>query len=347
VSGLHVVHVVCSEAFAGVERYVLETSREMRAQGCRVTVVGCGRESVGIPLQRDGVDWLPGARPADAFRALRRIEDIDVIDTHMTKADFVGASVGFVRRIPVVSTRHFAAPRGRGGVNGALGGMLRGAFTRQIAISRFVAEHIEGPSTIVHNGVADVPNVDDAAREPFVLVLQRLEAEKRTDVALRAWASAEIPEPWRLVVAGQGSESSRLRQLARELGVAASVDFVGFRSDVSSLLSRASALVASPPLEPLGLSVLEAMAHGLPVVAAGGGGHVETVGGVDGAALFPPDDVAAAARALTELIGDARRRRDYGARLRERQRASFSLPAQTTATLEVLGAAARRRTTAP
>jgi glycosyltransferase involved in cell wall biosynthesis len=342
VTRLHVAHVVCSEAFAGVERYVLETSLAMSEAGCRVTVIGGGRDSVGSQLERAGVHWMPGARPADAARALRRLDSIDVIDTHMTKADFVGATVGFVRRIPVVSTRHFAAPRGRGGTNGVLGGMLRGAFAAQIAISQFVAERIEGASTIVHNGVVNVPNIDDSGREPFVLVLQRLEAEKHTDVALRAWASIERRGSWRLVVAGQGAEAGALKDLARELGVADTVDFVGFQSDVGSVLSRASVLFASAPLEPLGLSVIEAMAHGLPVVAAGGGGHLETVGGVEGAMLFPPDEPVVAGRLLAELIEDPERRHTYGRRLRERQRTVFSLPLQVAATLEVLEKATRR-----
>ena len=64
-------------------------------------------------------------------------------------------------------------------------------------------------------------------------------------------------------------------------------------------------LVAPCPIEAFGLSVVEAMARSLPVVAAAAGAHLETVGSVDGAALFPPtDDPADAARWLEKLAGD-------------------------------------------
>jgi glycosyltransferase involved in cell wall biosynthesis len=175
----------------------------------------------------------------------------------------------------------------------------------------------------------------------MVLALQRLEAEKGTDVAIRAWAATDRAEGWRLVVAGEGAQEGALRELAAELGVADSVDFIGFQDDVGSWLSRAAVLIAPPPREPYGLTVLEAMSYGLPVVAAAGGGHLETVGAVEGAALFPAGDADAAGAQLSTLIADPDRRRDYGRALRAHQRAAFSVAAQTVATRSVLAAAIR------
>ena len=65
------------------------------------------------------------------------------------------------------------------------------------------------------------------------------------------------------------------------------------------------------------------MAHGVPVVAADGGAHVETVG--DAGMLFPPGDAQAAAEALVRLAEDPDLRRQVGADLRDRQRRMFSL----------------------
>jgi glycosyltransferase involved in cell wall biosynthesis len=337
-SAPHVVHVVCSEAFAGVERYVLRSARALRDSGCTVTVVGGGRETMGEALASAGIDWHPGASIRTAYGAVRRIRDADVVVTHMTNADIAGALAG---RAPVVSVRHFAARRGGNPVNRVLAGIATRRVASQIAISAFVAEHIEGDSVVVHTGVPDAPDVDDAAREPFVLVLQRLEAEKRTDVAIRAWAAATRPAGWRLVVAGEGADEGSLRALAAECGVDASVEFVGFQSDVGSWLSRASALIAPTPREGLGLTVLEAMAYGVPVVASAAGGHLETAGTVADAALFPVGDAAAAGAQLSALMADPGRRRDYGHALRDRQRTAFSVEAQTAATLRVLTTATR------
>jgi len=98
-------------------------------------------------------------------------------------------------------------------------------------------------------------------------------------------------------------------------------------------------LLAPTPIEAFGLSVLEAMSHGLPVVAAGAGGHLETVGSTPGAALFAPGDAAAAARQLARLITDPRDRRRYGDALRERQRTLFTAERQTEGTLRVFAGA--------
>jgi glycosyltransferase involved in cell wall biosynthesis len=77
-------------------------------------------------------------------------------------------------------------------------------------------------------------------------------------------------------------------------------------------------------LDGFGLSVVEAMAHGVPVVAARAGGHLETL--ADEGLLFPPGDPAAAARELVRLQEDPSFRRSVGSALRRRQRDLFSLP---------------------
>jgi len=109
-----------------------------------------------------------------------------------------------------------------------------------------------------------------------------------------------------------------------------SVRFVGHVGDVSSYLRRAGILLATAPAEPFGLSVVEAMAAGVPVIAARSGGHLETIGSVDGAPLFPVGDVNAAARCLTDLAADSGRRKDLSDAGREVQRREFSLARQVS-----------------
>ena len=101
-----------------------------------------------------------------------------------------------------------------------------------------------------------------------------------------------------------------MRTLAHELGVTDSIDFVGQIADTDRLLGESSVVLATPPAEPFGLSVVEAMAHGVPVVAAAGGAHVETMG--DAGMLFPPGDARAAARCAGQLAADPDLRRKVG-----------------------------------
>ena len=106
--------------------------------------------------------------------------------------------------------------------------------------------------------------------------------------------------------------------------MADSVTFLGQVDDTEALLARSSILLAPSFQDAFGLAVVEAMAHGLPIVAAAAGGHLETVG--DAGLLVPPGDVAATARALVQLSADPTRRAEMGRRLRARQQERFSLP---------------------
>jgi glycosyltransferase involved in cell wall biosynthesis len=77
------------------------------------------------------------------------------------------------------------------------------------------------------------------------------------------------------------------------------------------------------------------MARGLPVVAAGSGAHLETVGGTPGAFLFRPGDAEDGGRQLAELAGSPDLRDDYGARLQAVQREQFTVDEQARRTQAV------------
>ncbi len=328
-TGLHVLHVVCGEGFAGVERYVCTLAPVLARAGLAVTVVGGQPEAMRRELHATGVAWLPGGSLAAAARSIAQARRPDVINAHMTEAELVATVVGALRRVPVVSTQHFGAARGSGRASRLAVAWADRRLAAQIAISAYVASRTGTSTGVVRSGVGPPSPQPEGEREPAVLVAQRLEAEKGSDVAVRAWAAAAArTRGWRLWVVGSGREADALSALARRLGVADTVDFLGYRSDVRELMGRASVLLATTPVEGLGLSVLEAMAAGLPVVATGSGGHLETVGGVPDAALFPPGDAATAARLLDELVADPGRRHAYGADLRRRQRHAFTVERQ-------------------
>jgi glycosyltransferase involved in cell wall biosynthesis len=97
-------------------------------------------------------------------------------------------------------------------------------------------------------------------------------------------------------------------------------------------MRTAGVLLAPDEDEAFGLSVVEAMARGLPVVAAGSGAHLETVGSTPGAALFAPGDPGDAARLLRELALSEHARDEYGARLQAVQREHFTVEQQARRT---------------
>jgi len=320
-TGLRVVHIVVTENFAGVERYICQVANGLAARGHQVDVIGGAPDRMRAELDRN-VGYMPAATLVAGTRALVAARGVDVIHVHMTTAEASAYIAHLVDDAPIVATRHFAADRGSSPVRRALARITSRPIVVDIAISEFVARTVAGATTQIPNGVADRPQAPLAV--PVVVMLQRLDDEKAPDVGIRAWVRSGLAEHgWRLVVAGSGVLRADMESLVDRLGCRDSVEFVGQVSDTDRLLTEASILLAPAPAEPFGLSVVEAMSHGLAVVAAGGGAHVETVG--EAGLLFPPGGVDAAAGSLRLLAGDPDMLRSVGHALRRRQQERYSL----------------------
>ncbi len=318
---LTVVHVVVTDGFAGVERYVCQVAGELDQRGHRVHIIGGDPARMRSELP-DTVSHRPAGHLVRAAAALATVRDADLVHVHMTAAEGAAWLSRPVQRAPFVATRHFAAGRGSTLVARSLARLTSRAISCDIAISQFVADSLSSPSVVIPNGVPDRPQA--VLEERTVVMLQRLDTEKAPDVGIRAFAlSGLAASGWRLEVAGHGRLGPSLWQLVGELGMTGSVELVGHVTGTDGLLSRSSVLLAPAPREPFGLSVVEGMAHGLPIVAAGGGAHTETVG--DDGILFAPGDPSAAGTALRRLGGDLALRRATGEALRRRQQERFSL----------------------
>lgn len=318
-----IVHAVRSDSFSGVERYICDVTTVLHARGYRVAVVGGDPATMTRQLPVN-VPHYAAASTAEVAAVLLR-QRRAIVHCHMTAAEAAAAITKPVSRSRIVTTRHFTGRRGSTPAVRLATHALQRAVDRQIAISEFVAGSVEGRSIVLLNGVRDI---DDGAPSPgkTVLVMQRHQPEKQTDIALRAWAASRLPEEgWRLTVLGRGSRTEDLKSLARQLDIDDSTDFLGFVPDPFHHMRQAGIFLATAPAEPFGLAVAEAMAHGLPVVAAAGGGHLETVGAAG--LLFPPGDSAACAAALHRLASDGQLRLQLGRQARDRQRALFSLDA--------------------
>jgi glycosyltransferase involved in cell wall biosynthesis len=331
---LFVVHVCCTAAFAGVERHVSELAAAQSAAGHRVTVVGGDRARVA-EVAGPAVRVLAGSSIPQALRSLLRVAGRpDIVNVHLTAAEVTLGLAPWWRGVPVVATRHIARRRGARRAGRALVRYGARRVDHQIAVSGFVAEQIDGPSTVVLSGVQpEDGRVPAAERRRVVLVAQRMEPEKETDVAVRAFAASGLAgEGWRMEVAGAGSLRVQIEEMVEALGIAGSVDLLGHRTDVWSLMHSAGVLLAPDSDEAFGLTVAEAMARALPVVASGAGAHLETVGSVPGAALHVPGDPADAAGLLRALALSETTREEYGLRLQAAQRERFTVAQQAVRT---------------
>jgi glycosyltransferase involved in cell wall biosynthesis len=297
------VHIVVTDSFGGVERYVSEVSNRLAADSWQPTVVG-GREAAMRAALRDGVRWLPGRNALEALASVARAGRQDVCHVHMTLAEAVGLAARRVHSAPVVSTRHFASPRGTSPLGRRVAPWIARNLACEIAMSRFVADNLERPpARVIVNGVPESPLLWSRGNR-IVLVAQRLEPEKSTLTALRAWMlSGLADEGWSLRIVGGGSRRKELEAWVRAHGTR-NVAFAGWVEDMAAEFAQAGMLLAPAVAESFGLTVVEALAAGVPVVAAAGGGHLETVGELPSPRLFPPGDAEAAAEAIRELVAD-------------------------------------------
>jgi glycosyltransferase involved in cell wall biosynthesis len=142
---------------------------------------------------------------------------------------------------------------------------------------------------------------DTPADAKVLLILARLHEAKGIDTALRALVSIPDAVLW---IAGEGPLDAALKALAADLGIAARVRFLGWRDDRSALLRAADACLVPSRHEPFGNVVVNAWAHGIPVVASASQGPgfliEESVSGLK----VPVDNVPALAHAVRSLLDD-------------------------------------------
>jgi glycosyltransferase involved in cell wall biosynthesis len=172
---------------------------------------------------------------------------------------------------------------------------------------------------VLHNGVALDRFAHGARRRagvrarlgidpavPVVIVVGRLAHGKGQDRLLACLPAVRARLPAvRLLVVGDGPERTALERRSQELGLGGTVTFLGYRDDVPDLLAAADlAVVPSLVAEGLGLTAIEGLCAGLPVIACRSGGLAEVVtDGVSGR-LVTAGDVAALGAAILEVLTD-------------------------------------------
>lgn len=167
-----------------------------------------------------------------------------------------------------------------------------------------------------------------------IAVVANLIPEKGIHVLLEALASLR-DIPWRLAIAGDGPESAKLQELARQLGLDSRVEFLGLQDDIPALLQRSDVMV-HPALweEALGNTILEGLATGCVVIASRVGGIPELINdGVTGI-LVPPGQSGALADALRLVHMDRELRARIQAAARSHATTHFSLEASVARHLD-------------
>lgn len=169
--------------------------------------------------------------------------------------------------------------------------------------------------------IANVARLDKVKDQAGLLTAFRLLEER----------AGQRGADFRLIIVGGGPEHEALQRRIEQLGLTLTVRLLGNRSDVAALLAESDVFVLSSIAEGMPLTLLEAMASGLPVVATEVGGVASLVENGTTGTLVPPGDAPALAEALDPYIADEALRRRHGDAGRARATARFSLNAMLSA----------------
>ncbi|MGC8634157.1 MAG: glycosyltransferase family 4 protein [Candidatus Limnocylindrales bacterium] len=301
----------------------------MREAGVRVTVLDDPDDAVAVRLVAGELaDFEADVLHAHMFRA-------EVVGAEAVRA--LGRRGG--ARPYLVSTVH--SSRVRSPADRAHLARLTPQMDRLIAVSRSIVAKLEregrtgAPISLVYNGVdleryaAQAPcctlpeEYGFAPGTPLVGTVARLEPEKGHPTLLEAWRRVveQVPEA-RLLIVGEGSRRAALEAQAEALGLlgescdgsrcvgtrsarpGAKVVFTGRRDDVPAVVAALDVAVLPSYREAQGITILEAMALGRPVVASNVGGIPEMIEDGRTGLLVPPHDPAALADAILRLLTD-------------------------------------------
>jgi len=282
-------------------------------------------------MQASTLDWSRGTRdPFGAWSFWRRLHSREFKIVHI---HFGGRSV---RGLARAGTRAKIIVHVHGRVIEPLGLSLvtysgLGADA-VVATSQAVARQVvDAPARVIYPGVAvrqrNPPALGPrAATETIIGAAGRLVRLKGLDALLHAVATLRGEFPGlRVEIAGSGPERARLEQLRDQLQLQSCVEFLGWINDLASVLPRWDIFVMPSLEEGFGISALDAMAEGLPVVATRVGGVPELVENGKTGWLTAPRDIEALTSRIRLLLNSPEQRLAMGAVARARVQDHFSL----------------------
>ncbi|MFC0250925.1 TIGR03088 family PEP-CTERM/XrtA system glycosyltransferase [Massilia consociata] len=374
-----VAHLIYRLDIGGLETLLVDTINRMPAGAYRHAVI-CLTDYTDFSrrITRPGVELFALNKPpglglgshADLFRLLRRLKPAILHTYNLGTIEY--AATAWAAGVPVrVHAEHGRDARDPQGINpkhNLLRRLLVPFIDRYVPVSRDLHGWLERVVRIPGRKVQLIDNgvdterfrapvaASDPVREPwqddpgaFVIgTVGRLQDVKDQATLIDAFAHLRTMMPeakLRLVLVGDGPLRAQLEARVRERGVQDGVCFAGPRSDVAPVMRSFSLFALSSIAEGTPVTLLEAMASGLPVVATAVGGIPDLVEhGVSGT-LVPPQDPRALAAAIAPYVRERALARRHGASGRARIEQQYSMQAMLAAYVALYDELCQNKTT--
>lgn len=347
---LRIVHIVSSLNVGGMEQFVLRIAHAQQTQGHQVLVIALQGGPLLEAVKRDGIRAcvLGGTGKISKVRRMVHCLSVlarfrpDVINAHNQTSLHYATLGKRIGKPQVILINH---GQGRGSVR-TPDAKEWGRTDAIVAVSQDVAARMDTPELaskicVIHNGITPTPPRRSRAEVRHELSLDsegcvgilvaRIDGLKGHDTLLHALAHLRaMKTPVTFLMVGDGAERVPMERLAGELGLGPEwVRFLGFRNDIPDLLAASDVFTLPSLTEGLPLSVLEAMAQRLPVVATCVGGIPELVTHNESGLLVPVNDAEALAEAIGSIASSPALRRQMGEKGYERVERDFAFTQMT------------------
>jgi len=363
---MRILHISSARTLGGGERHLSDLANALAKRGHEVFVAvpensPLRAELSALPAENIFSLRLRNALDVKSGRALARLAreyEIEILHAHMAR-DYPLAALAMRanRRTKFVITRHVLFPLSR------IHKLTLARVSRVIAVSGAVARSLQAQGIFPAKNIVTIPNGIDLGRfnitkreqargellerpgsgstKYLVGTVGELRPLKGLEDFLRAAAVvAKEMDDVDFVIAGRdatraGEHRVRLERLSEELGLRGRVHFTGWLVDVAPLLRELDIFISPSHTEAFGLSIVEAMASGLSVIATRTEGAQEIIeDGVNGL-LVAVGDSEQMATATLALVKDEARRRELGARAQKSVQSRFSLERMASAVEQV------------
>jgi glycosyltransferase involved in cell wall biosynthesis len=349
-----VVQIVPMLSPGGAERVAVHIARGLNRRRYEPLVisftgrVGCDLDHM---LEDAGIEarYL-GKHPGFDYRVYGRLDAVlkeykpDVIHTHLHVLRYALPSMLLMKRVAMVHTVHNLAERE---IEPRARLIQRYALThgvKPVAVAEEVAASVRSlygihPCRVISNCIPtdlyanpQTPRKEWRAKEGFkdsdvlFVCVARFAPQKNQALLLESFAQGPASDPRaHLVLVGEGDLRADLEEQSRKLNVTGKVHFLGLRSDIPDVLGAMDVFVLSSDYEGNPLSVLEAMASGLPVVSTAAGGVPNLFEAGKEGFLVAPGDLHGLAKSMNTLLKYDAARQSMGAAAASRARKNYDV----------------------
>lgn len=315
---MRVLHVISSLEIGGAQRLLSDLLPIQKQQGIDVSLLVLKSEDnafskkvadAGVPIISLNVKSF--RNPFLAFKVRKVIRQYDVVHAHLVHALYICSLAARGLKTKMVYTEHSTSNNRRGKTfMRPIENFIYGRYDKLISISQQTQDALQDwlqsndeRFVVINNGV-DTKSFANTHKEVIpksLIMVSRFASSKDQETVIRAIKDLDDGVILRLV--GDGENLEHCKQVARECGVENRVQFLGARADVAELVAESYIGIQSSNWEGFGLTAVEIMACGKPVIATNVDGLKQVVEGAGN--LFPVGDEKALTSIVYSILSDS------------------------------------------